>query len=141
MRRLAALALIAVALPGAALVPGVSWAQALSVTIDQAQRLTISRPAKDVIVGNPALVDVAILDDHHLLLTGKAYGVTNLVVTDPLGREILQRQMIVSAPEQNRVTVYRGAEASSYACAGKCERSGGEPAAGAQNSAAATPTP
>jgi Flp pilus assembly secretin CpaC len=133
MRRLAVLALIAATLPGAAM------AQALTVTIDQAQRLTISRPAKDVIVGNPALVDVAILDEHHLLLTGKAYGVTNLVVTDPLGREILQRQMIVSAPEQNRVTVYRGADASSYACAGKCERAGGEPAA--QQNAAAAPTP
>jgi len=140
MRRLAALALTAAALSGAAVIPGVSMAQALAVTIDQAQRLTISRPAKDVIVGNPALVDVAILDEHHLLLTGKAYGVTNLVVTDPLGREILQRQMIVSAPDQNRVTVYRGAEASSYACAGKCERAAGETPAAGQNPAAA-PTP
>jgi Flp pilus assembly secretin CpaC len=135
MRRLAALALTA----AAALLPAVALAQALTVTIDQAQRLTISRPAKDVIVGNPALVDVAILDEHHLLLTGKAYGVTNLVVTDPLGREILQRQMIVSAPEQNRVTVYRGADASSYACAGKCERAAAE-APAAQNGGAA-PTP
>lgn len=136
MRRLAALALIA----AAAVLPSVSMAQALTVTIDQAQRLTISRPAKDVIVGNPALVDVAILDEHHLLLTGKAYGMTNLVVTDPLGREILQRQMVVQAPEQNRVTVYRGAEASSYACAGKCERAAGEAPASGQNAAAA-PTP
>lgn len=135
MRRLAALALTA----AAALLPAAALAQALTVTIDQAQRLTISRPAKDVIVGNPALVDVAILDEHHLLLTGKAYGVTNLVVTDPLGREILQRQMIVSAPEQNRVTVYRGADASSYACAGKCERAATE-APAAQNAGAA-PTP
>jgi Flp pilus assembly secretin CpaC len=120
MRRLAALVLLAAALPGAAL------AQALSVTIDQAQRITISRPAKDVIVGNPAMVDVAILDEHHLLLTGKAYGVTNLLVTDALGRAILSRQMIVSAPEQNRVSVYRGASVTSYACSGKCERSAAE---------------
>lgn len=136
MRRLAVPALIA----AAALLPGICMAQALTVTIDQAQRLTISRPAKDVIVGNPALVDVAILDEHHLLLTGKAYGVTNLVVTDPLGREILQRQMIVSAPEQNRVTVYRGAEASSYACAGKCERAAAETPAAGQNPGSG-PTP
>ena len=120
MRRLAALVLLAAALPGMAL------AQALSVTIDQAQRITISRPAKDVIVGNPAMVDVAILDEHHLLLTGKAYGVTNLLVTDALGRAILSRQMIVSAPEQNRVSVYRGANVTSYACSGKCERSAAE---------------
>ena len=120
MRRLAALVLIAAALPGMAL------AQALSVTIDQAQRLTISRPAKDVIVGNPAMVDVAILDEHHLLLTGKAYGVTNLLVTDALGRAILSRQMIVSAPEQNRVSVYRGGAVTSYACSGKCERATAE---------------
>jgi Flp pilus assembly secretin CpaC len=133
MRRLIALALLAATLPGAAM------AQALSVTIDQAQRITISRPAKDVIVGNPALVDVAILDEHHLLLTGKAYGLTNLVVTDALGREILQRQMVVSAPEANRVSVYRGSEVTSYACAGKCERAATE-AAPQQNSSAA-PTP
>ncbi|MBS0410071.1 MAG: pilus assembly protein N-terminal domain-containing protein [Proteobacteria bacterium] len=120
MRRLAALVLLTAALPGMAL------AQALSVTIDQAQRLTISRPAKDVIVGNPAMVDVAILDEHHLLLTGKSYGVTNLLVTDALGRAIVSRQMIVSPPEQNRVSVYRGGNVTSYACSGKCERSAPE---------------
>jgi hypothetical protein len=115
MRRLA----IAIAI---ALCPVAALAQTLMVNIDQAARITLSRPAHDVIVGNPMMADVTVLDEHHILLMGKSYGVTNLLVTDRAGRPILERQIVISAPDANRVSVYRGPDVYNYACANKCER-------------------
>ena len=119
MRRLALLVSLALTVPGAAL----AQAAALAVTIDQSERVTVSRPMKEVVVGNPGMVEVSVLDEHHLLLTGRAYGVTNLVVSDAAGRPIMARQLVVQAPDQGRVSVWRGSEVSNYACVGKCELS------------------
>lgn len=116
MRRLALLLSIATLSPAAAL------AAALSVGIDHAERVTVSRPVKDVMVGNPMIADVAILDSHHLLITGRAYGVTNLLVTDANGRPVISREVVVSAVDANRVSVYRGPDVYNYACNAKCER-------------------
>ena len=116
MRRLAILMTIAALAPSAAL------AQSIAVNIDQAQRVTTSHAVKDVIVGNPMVADAIILDQHHLLVTGRSYGVTNLMVTDAAGRTVLNRQLVVTAPDYNRVSVYRGPDVYNYACNAKCER-------------------
>ncbi|HWA64107.1 MAG TPA: pilus assembly protein N-terminal domain-containing protein [Caulobacteraceae bacterium] len=101
-----------------------AWAAAapIFVNIDQAARVTIPRPARDVIVGNPMVADVTVLDDHHILVMGKTYGVTNLMITDRDGRPMMNSQVLISAPDQNRVSVYRGPDVYNYACAYKCER-------------------
>ena len=45
----------------AALAPVSAAAQALSVDVDQAMRVSLPRPARDVIIGNPAIVDANVL--------------------------------------------------------------------------------
>lgn len=92
------------------------------VNIDQAMRVSIPRPAKDVVIGNPMIADVTVLDDHHILVLGKSYGVTNLMVTDRDGRTIMNEQLAISAPDNNRMSVYRGPDVYNYACASRCER-------------------
>ena len=62
------------------------------------------------------------------VISGRGYGVTNLVVIDQLGRTVLERQVVVAAPSQGRVSVIRGPRVEEYACAGGCERSGGDSA-------------
>src|SRR5262245_40488796 len=99
MRRIA-LVLLALAAPLPAAAAG------LCVSMDQATRVQMSRPAKDVVVGNPMIADVTVLDDHHILVLGKAYGVTNLMVTDRNGRTIMNEQLAISSPNENRVSVY-----------------------------------
>lgn len=105
-----------------AVCPAAALAQSLMVNIDQSARITLSRPAHDVIVGNPMMADVTVLDERHILLQGKSYGVTNLLVTDQSGRAIMNRQVVISAPDTNRVSIYRGPDVYNYACANKCER-------------------
>jgi hypothetical protein len=117
MRRLPLLALsLALALAGPAL------ADSLQVRIDQAARLVLASPARDVIVGNPAVADVTVIDGRSLIVTGKGYGVTNLIVVDRAGRTVMDRQIIVSGPEGDQVSFYRGASVYNYACAPRCQR-------------------
>lgn len=137
------LALAAIAL---SLVAGAAAAEALQVPIDQSARVRLSGPAQDVVVANPAVADVNMLDARNLVVLGKQYGVTNLIVVDGLGRTILDRNIVVVAPPEGRMSFYRGGEVRTYACAPDCERAeraegGGGAVAGALGGDAAPPTP
>lgn len=114
-------------------------APALSVPIDQSARVSLPRGARDVLIGNPAIADVNVLDDRSAVVLGKGYGVTNLLVIDHLGRTVLERQIVVSAPNVGRVSVIRGGRVEDYSCASGCERALGSDAAAA--APAPTPTP
>lgn len=118
MRRLLSLAAVLAALSVAA----PAMAQSLPIRIDQAARVVLAGTARDVIIGNPAVADVTVLDARTLVVTGKGYGITNLMVVDSRGRTILDRQIIVSANDDGRVTMYRGGDLYNYACAPRCER-------------------
>jgi Flp pilus assembly secretin CpaC len=120
-RSILSLTLALAALAGAA-----QAAPSLVVPIDQSTPLTLPRGARDVLIGNPAIADVAVIDAGKAVVSGRGYGVTNLVVIDQLGRTVLERQVVVAAPSQGRVSVIRGPKVSEYACAGGCERSGGD---------------
>jgi Flp pilus assembly secretin CpaC len=119
-------------------------AETLTVRLDQSAPVRLSAPARDVVVGNPNIADITMLDARHLVVLGKAYGVTNLLVMDAAGRTILDRQVVVSSAD-SAMAYYRGGQTVSYACAERCERVGasgdaGSPPAG-DSSAAAAPTP
>lgn len=120
-------------------------AQPLAVHLDQSTRVTLPSAARDVVVGNPAIADVAVLDGHNILVLGKSYGVTSLMVTDVRGRTILNTQVVVSAADDGRVSFYRGPQVQTYACAQRCEAvvatpGGGASGGGAPASAAASAT-
>lgn len=93
----------------------------LKVATDQARVLKIDRPAETVIIGNPSIVDVTIHDAATLVLTGRSYGVTNLVVLDARGNAIIDEQVIVTSNEIGTVRVYRQAQRVTFACSPECE--------------------
>ena len=106
--------------------PGLAIAQSarISVEIDQAQRVQLSGPAGSVIVGNPEIADVTVVDANTLYITGKGYGVTEVVAVDPIGRTVFQSQVVVTAGEgAGRVRVWRGAQSTEMACAASCSPS------------------
>ena len=89
------------------------------------QFLAYLADTRDVLLhgsGNPAIADVSVIDSRHLLVMGRSYGVTNIVVTDARGRTIFNQQVVVSAPDQDRVSFYRGPNLNNYACSPRCER-------------------
>jgi hypothetical protein len=105
--------------------PGIA-AEAFAVPIDQSASISLPRGAQNVMVGNPAIADVNILDTHTAVLLGRSYGVTNLVVLDVRGRTLLNRDIVVSAADTGRVSIVRGgltgARTENYACSPRCER-------------------
>ena len=119
----------------------------LVVHIDQNARVTLPGAARDVMIGNPSIADVAILDGHNILVLGKSYGTTSLMVTDAGGRVILNTQVVVSAQDEGRVSLYRGGAVQTFACAQRCEQAGPAGASGASGASpvsvtsAATPSP
>lgn len=108
----------------AALLAGAAQAAAptLPVAKDQSARLLLPPGARDVMIGNPKIADVNVLDGRSVVVLGKGYGVTNLLVIDALGRTVMERQIVVGAPDTGRVSVIRGKTIDSYACAGACEK-------------------
>ncbi|MBU1385152.1 MAG: pilus assembly protein N-terminal domain-containing protein [Alphaproteobacteria bacterium] len=112
----------AVALAG----PGLAMAQSgrISVEIDQAQRVQLRGAAGSVIVGNPEIADVTVVDANTLYITGKGYGVTEVVAVDAIGRTLFQSQVVVTAGDgAGRVRVWRGGQATEMACAASCSPS------------------
>ena len=113
----AAVALLAI--PAAA----AAQSQPLNVDIDQSTRVQLRAPAGSVIVGNPLIADVTVVDANTLFITGKGYGVTEIVAVDVLGRIVFQSQVVVTAGDSGRVRVWRGAQATEMACASTCSPS------------------
>ncbi len=126
--RTAAALLAAAGLVGAA-AQAQAQARPLNVEIDSATRVQLRAPAGSVIVANPRIADVTVVDATTLFITGKGYGVTEIVAVDAVGRPLFQSQVVVSAGSTGSVRVWRGAEATDMACGASCSPSVRTPSA------------
>ncbi len=96
----------------------------LPVAAGQASYVTLSGPVRDIVVGDPSIADVSVVNNRTLVVLGKRPGVTSLLAFGAGGRALADRQVVVSENGGGAVTVYRGAAASNYACAAQCTRLG-----------------
>ena len=111
-------------------------AEAYAVIIDQSLPVALPAGAQRVMIGNPAIADINVVDARTGVLLGRSYGTTNLLVLDAGGRTLLERQIVVAGSDFNRVSVYRGdavnpSRVDNFACSPRCERTPmpGEPEA------------
>ncbi|WP_170937339.1 MULTISPECIES: pilus assembly protein N-terminal domain-containing protein [Rhodomicrobium] len=95
---------------------------ALDVSIDEARLIRLEADAAQIIVGNPAIADVAVQNPRLLVVTGKSYGATNLIALDGAGQEILAARFGVREGDARQVTVYKGTVRQSLHCAPDCQR-------------------
>lgn len=116
-------ALWALAAISLAAVSGIAAAEPITVTVDRAKILRITTPATTVVIGNPAIVDATMPDEQTLVLTGKSFGTTNLIIMDEAGRQIADQVLNVRMPQDNSVVIMRGPARYTYNCAPTCERS------------------
>lgn len=96
-------------------------AEPIAVNVNMARVLRISAPASTVIVGNPGIADVTIQDPQTLVLTGKSYGQTNLIVLDSYGEPIADTLVEVKQMQAGVMTVYQGQLRTSLTCAPVCQ--------------------
>jgi Flp pilus assembly secretin CpaC len=115
--RLTAAALLA-SLAAATAIPAA--ADPISVIVDRAKVLHVSRPADVVIIGNPAIADATIQDTQTLIITGRSYGTTNLIVLDSAGQSIADEIVTVEPSNDQVVTVYRRAMRETLSCTPDC---------------------
>ena len=120
-RRLWKLIGTAALLAGAALASAPAQAEAIRVFVDQARVVKLARPADTIIVGNPQIADAAVQDASTVVLTGKGFGVTNLVILDRDGTAIVDEQVVVSRASANAVNIYRRADLEALSCSPYCE--------------------
>jgi hypothetical protein len=92
----------------------------VEVIIDQATLLRLDRPAAEIVVGNPSIADVSVQSGKVLIVTGKSFGETNLIVIDADGKVVASRRLIVQEPRAGFVTVYRGGARQTLHCAPNC---------------------
>lgn len=93
---------------------------ALNVEIDRSARVQLRGAAASVIVGNPQIADVSMVDANTLFIVGKGYGVTEVVAVDGAGRTLFQREIVVSGGSTGSVRVWRGAQATEMTCGASC---------------------
>ncbi|WMT87422.1 pilus assembly protein N-terminal domain-containing protein [Pelagibacterium sp. 26DY04] len=97
--------------------------EAVTVTVNanMARILRINAPAATVIIGNPAVADVTIQDPQTLILTGRSYGRTNMIILDANGDPIADTVVEVAQLKSDTVTIFSGAQRTSVACAPNCQ--------------------
>ncbi len=92
----------------------------LVVRYDQSQLLRLPRPAADIIIGNPSIADVSIQGGNLLVITGKTFGVTNIIALDGDRNVIQDQRVLVTKDEARMVNLMKGGTRQSFSCTPNC---------------------
>lgn len=96
-------------------------AEAITVNVDEAKIMELTRPVSQVIIGNPGIADVTVQNRKTLIFTGKSAGHTNIILLDENERQILNEKIYVdTSNERGLVMVQRGGLRSTYQCGTVC---------------------
>lgn len=115
----AALVVATVAFAG----PTLAQSAPMNLGIDSSQRISLRGAVSSVIVNNPQIADVTVVDANTLVVQGKGYGRTEIMAVDAIGRTLFQNQIIVSGGQAGSLRVWRGGQATEMACASTCSPS------------------
>ncbi len=104
-------------------VTGVVGAQAVDVKVfpDQAKLLTISGQPSTVVIGNPVYADVLVVGNK-LLVQGRNYGSTNVIILDADGNQLASFDVVVAGRPKREIEVFKGGHRLTYICAPECAR-------------------
>jgi len=94
--------------------------RAIVVDLDYARIVKIPEGASTLVIGNPLVADVTMLKNSPLMvITGKSFGTTNLIVLDRTGGQVGE-SVITVVPAKDKVVVNRGGHQESYSCKPDC---------------------
>jgi len=113
--------------------------QRLTLEKNHTLRVSLRGSAGSVIVGNPDIADVSIIDSRTLYIIGKGFGSSAVTVTDGAGRPLFDGEIVVTAAQRNAITVYKGLQPSSVVCTDICVSSDGSTTSGSGSSSDPAP--
>jgi len=116
------LALIFACCALAVIAPRAAPAADVTVILDQAKLLKMPERVATLVLGNPLIADVSLQPGGLMVITGKGYGLTNLIALDRAGAVLMEKSIEVQGPGGDVVVVYRGIERGTYSCTPDCER-------------------
>ena len=93
----------------------------LRLSMDHARILRLERPVSKVIVGNDQIADATVADARTIVLTGRNFGTTNLVLLDSDGNAIVDEKVLVTLDEAKTLRIYRQTDRAVMSCAPNCE--------------------
>jgi len=94
----------------------------IRVLLNQARVVKLTQPAATVIIGNPEIADATVRDSRTLVLTGRGFGQTNMVILDRGGNPIFDERIAVSRENGTALRIYRRAEIETLSCEPYCEK-------------------
>jgi len=101
-------------------VSGAAYANDLIVRYDQSQLLRLPRAISQIIIGNPSIADASVQASNLLVVTGKTFGVTNIIALDQQGNVIQDQRVIVQRDTARMVNLHKGSQRQSFTCAPEC---------------------
>ena len=101
--------------------PQPTFAAEITVILDQAKLVKLPETVSTIVIGNPLIADASVQAGGLMVLTGKGYGVTNIIALDRAGAVLMEKTVGVEGP-RNVLVVYRGIERDTYDCTPKCEK-------------------
>jgi Flp pilus assembly secretin CpaC len=93
----------------------------LNLYMNHARVLKLDRAVSKVIIGNSDVADATVADAKTIVLTGRSFGTTNLVILDVDGNAIVDERILVSIDEGNTVRVFKQTIRSVLSCTPNCE--------------------
>jgi len=95
--------------------------ETVAIMIDHAKVMRLPERTQTVIIGNPIIADITVQRNGIVVVTGKSYGVTNLIALDGAGAMLAESLVSVQAATESVVVVQRGLERESYSCTPNCQ--------------------
>jgi hypothetical protein len=95
----------------------------LVVKYDQSQLLRLPRPVSEIVIGNPSIADVTVQAPNLLVVTGKTFGITNVISLDAERNIIMDQRVVVIREDARVVNLQKGGKRETYNCTPECNPS------------------
>jgi hypothetical protein len=116
-----ALAVLGTLLLAPQALPTEAAAADIGVMLDHARLVRLPERVSTIVVGNPLIADAAVQTGGLMVITGKGYGVTNVIALDRSGAVLMEKTIEVVGPREELMVVYRGTVRETYTCSPFCE--------------------
>jgi hypothetical protein len=95
-------------------------AEDMIVKYDQSEIIDLPRAVAEIIIGNPTIAEVTVHSPQQLVVTGKSFGITNLIALDRQKNVVKRARILVQRDEAKVVNLMRGGKRQSYNCSPQC---------------------
>lgn len=92
----------------------------LDVAVDRATVVRAPENTATIIIGNPLIADATTQKNGVMVVTGKSFGTTNIMLLDAKGA-ILSETTVSVRRAADGLVVQRGGKRESYSCTPRCE--------------------